>query len=118
MCIDCNRKTNNNFLKGTKWLTKEIKIDSQNTLKDFEIKAISMVDSNSKLFSQYGDSIVITWVEGKIPDTSNYKLVDNKIIYYRPNIDTDIHVILKHSGDSLETRSLQGVIIRAIKLNN
>ena len=114
----CTRKSDTLSLRNTKWQTQRFEIDSSNYLTDIEKSAYLSFDTSVKLFSDYRDSIVYTYVDGKFPDTSNYTIKEDTLFYIHKETYRDTNIIIKLSSDSLILKSLAGVKTYSLKLKD
>ena len=114
--FDCRSKQNR--LTNTRWQTVKFEIDTINYLKDFEKKLYSNFDTSTKLFQLLGDSLAVTYVEGKIPDTCTYKITGDTLFYFYKDVLRDTTIIIKLSSDSLITHRLAGVKTYSVKVSN
>jgi len=86
-------------------------IDSINTLNSLEKYGMEVADSLLKVteaFQDFGVDKVVTYFEGKVPDTSTYYQNKDTIFYLYNNL-RDTHIIVKLTNDNLIIRSLAGI---------
>lgn len=95
-------------LKNIKWRLTKFIVDSSNYLSQFEKNVYTSFDTSTNLVSEFGDSIVLTYVIGRVPDTSNYYLHGDSLFYVQGQ-RRDTTIIVKLSRDSLVDRRLAGV---------
>ncbi len=108
----------NNFLKYTKWRVIKLEADSINNLSKQDLIGQSRFDSSTRLYQTFKGSIVITQVLNKQPDTSNYNLSGNRLIFFRPGIDSSTDLILMQTQDTLLCRSTNGIISLLVRVNS
>lgn len=108
-------KNNQNRLSNTKWLTVKFTVDSNNYLTVREKGVPAEFDTSIKLYSDFSDTSVFTYVEGKEIDTSSYKVRNDTLFFIHNGSYRDTNIILKLTSDSLITRRLAGSTGYAIR---
>ncbi len=105
----CSNKHIN--LNNTKWRLKKWSIDEYNYLTPLDKKAIGQFTQfadSLKLYMEFKDTSVFTYVENGGADTSNYEIKNDTLFFKHSGNYNDTDIIVKISNDSLIMHSLAG----------
>jgi hypothetical protein len=107
----CGTKYN---LKNTEWLTVKFTIDSSNYLTEFDKKIYLTFDTSVKLRIKFLDTLALTFVEGRLIDTSIYNVKDDTLFFIQDS-RRDTSIILKLTNDSLIEQRLAGIVTHNLR---
>lgn len=104
-------------LTNSKWRAVKFAIDSSNYLSELDRSVYSGFDTSTKLYQEFSDTLVFTFVEGAPVDTSIYRVKDDTLFYIQGSL-RDTSLIRKLSKDSLIEQRLGGVKTYSIRVND
>jgi hypothetical protein len=106
---------NKHDLRDTKWRVTRFSVDTPNYLKEQDKYVYKNFDPSTKLFSNYTDSLIFTYVEGSVVDTSTY-YINSDTLFYIQDFKRDTVIILKLTKDSLIERRLAGATTYSVRI--
>ena len=110
-CVAMVFSCKSDSLKGTKWKVIDVGLDSNNLYSEKDRIELLHFDPSRGLYSEYGDSILITYLSGE-GVTTKYRQEGNVIIFYSSGLENDTTMILRHSRDTLFIRTNKGALLK------